>query len=329
MTENSADMSSTSQSDWVQAYDWAVVRLITHIAAGSKASRLLFGTVSLLSKERPRPASSAGLESCKVRSGRDGKLFFRRTTLSAADAITWYRSNTNTGLLTPVPSCASEVDPKLDGFLLAPMELVDDPQWPSLGLPVAADWDLGGPGNPAPFIGAGAQPALIHRRFGRADTFDAILRDTRAIEFIKRRLHIDLLAYREYLGSLTLIAPDPILKTIRNFIAEDKRGKGEDLVFRFVPRTGQTLAGLQGHGHREARQFTVAVRDQADPCRWSDGCAKPAARASERLCRHASNPRRHRRSTATSIPSLHQYQCWRCLKTRQGQSAAVGRAAVG
>ena len=54
-----------------------------------------------------------------------------------------------------------------------------------------------------------------------------------------------MLAYREYLGSLTLIAPDPIIKTIHNFIAEDKSGPGEDLVFRFVPRPGQTLTGLQ------------------------------------------------------------------------------------
>lgn len=240
-----AEAWSAAPSDWVDAYDWAVVRMATHFAAGSKAPRLLFGTVSLLSRERPRPVGSAVLESCKVRSGRDGKVFFRRTTLSARDAIRWYRSDTNAGFLTPMPSSVSEIDPKLDGVSLMSVELVDDPHWPALGLPVAADWDLGGPGNPAPFIGAGAQPARIHRRFGRTDAFDAVLRDARAIEFIKRRLRIDLLAYREYIGSLTLIAPDPIIKSIRNFVAPNKSGQGEDLVFRCIPRAGQTLAGLQ------------------------------------------------------------------------------------
>lgn len=241
----STEASATAAPAWSNAYDWAVVRLITHFAAGSKAPRLLFGTVSLLSKDRPRPTSVTGLETCKLRSGRDGKLFFRRTALSAIDAINWYRSDAETRFVTPVPSLAGEVDPKLDGVPLALTELADDPHWPSLGLPVAADWDLGGPGNPAPFIGSGSAPARIHRRFGSADKFESVLQDANAIEFVKRRLHIDVLAYREYLGSLTLIAPDPIIKTIRNFIAEDKTGRGEDLVFRFVPRPGQTLAGLQ------------------------------------------------------------------------------------
>lgn len=245
MTGADIDKPNSAEPDWSDVYAWAVVRLITHFAAGAKTPRLVFGTVSLLSRDRPRPTSGTGIETCKLRSGRDGKLFFRRTTLSATDAIKWYRSDARARFVTPVPSLAGEVDPKLDGVPLAQTELVDDPHWPSLGLPLAADWDLGGPGNPVPFIGSGSAPARIHRRFGNADPLGAVLQDAKAIEFVKRRLHIDMLAYREYLGSLTLIAPDPIIKTIRNFIADNKSGPGEDLVFRFVPRPGQTLTGLQ------------------------------------------------------------------------------------
>ncbi len=245
MTGASPEASDAAAPAWSKDYDWAVVRLITHFAAGAKTPRLVLGTVSLLSRDRPRPTSGTGLETCKLRSGRDGKLFFRRTTLSAIHAINWYRSDARARFVTPVPSLEGEVDRKLDGVPLAQTELIDDPHWPSLGLPVAADRDLGGPGNPAPFIGSGSAPARIHRRFGDADSVESVLQDAKALEFVKRRLHIDLLAYREYLGSLTLIAPDPIIKTIHNFIADDKAGLAEDLVFRIVPRPGQTLAGLQ------------------------------------------------------------------------------------
>ena len=66
-----------------------------------------------------------------------------------------------------------------------------------------------GRSHPAPFIGNSL--ARVHRRFGSQDGFEMMLADDAAVAFIARRLHIDLRMYREYLGSVALVAPDPML----------------------------------------------------------------------------------------------------------------------
>jgi hypothetical protein len=42
-------------SEFVDAFDWAVIRLATYVPQSAPQSRLLFGSVSLLTKDRRRP----------------------------------------------------------------------------------------------------------------------------------------------------------------------------------------------------------------------------------------------------------------------------------
>jgi hypothetical protein len=127
-------MTAAQESDFVSAFDWAVVRLATYFPASASEARLLFGSVSLLTKDRPRPSTSKGADSHKVGNGKSGKVFFRRTVLGARDAIAWYRGAGTDGITTPIPTEPSEVEKKKDGLALSPNSFEDDPQWPSLGV---------------------------------------------------------------------------------------------------------------------------------------------------------------------------------------------------
>ena len=239
-------MMAAHESEFASAFDWAVVRLATYFPASASQARLLFGSVSLLTKDRPRPSSSRGADSCKVGKGKSGKLFFRRTVLCAHDAIAWYRNAGADGITTPVPTEPSEVEETKDGIALSPISFEDDPQWPSLGVPLGTDLfsNAGGPGDPAPFRGPGAP--RVHRRFGDNTGFEAVIADDSAISFLKRRLHLDLSDYTEYLGGLALVVPDPVLRRLQHFLvpAQDADGP-ESLIYRLVPRPGQSVDDLK------------------------------------------------------------------------------------
>lgn len=237
---------ATQEHDFASAFDWAVVRLATYFPKSASQSRLLFGSVTLLTKDRPRPLGSAGADSHKVGKGKSGKVFFRRTVLRAHDAVTWYCDAGANGISTPVPTEPSEVDKKNDGIALSSTSFEDDPHWPSLGVPLGTDLfsNAGSPGDPAPFRGPGAP--RIHRRFGDNTGFEAVIDDGSAISFLKRRLHLDLSDYTEYLGGLALVVPDPVLRRVQHFLLRPQDTDGpERLVYRLVPRPGQSLDDLK------------------------------------------------------------------------------------
>ncbi len=239
-------MMAAQEGEFASGFDWAVVRLATYFSASASLARLLFGSVSLLTKDRPRPSSSIGVDSHKVGKGKRGKVFFRRTVLSARDAIAWYRGMGPTGITTPFPTEPSDVLKEMDGIALSPTSFDDDPHWPSLGIPLGTDLfsNAGGPGDPAPFRGPGAP--RVHRRFGDNTGFEAVIADGSAISFLKRRLHLDLSDYTEYLGGLALVVPDPVLRRVQHFLVPAQDAEGlERVVYRLVPRSGQCLDSLK------------------------------------------------------------------------------------
>ncbi|WP_155623536.1 VPA1262 family N-terminal domain-containing protein [Burkholderia vietnamiensis] len=178
--------------------------------------------------------------------GKSGKLFFRRTVLSAREAIAWYRSVGAHGITTPVPTDPSEVEDDKDGIPLTLTTFTDDPPWPSLGVPLGTDLfsSAGGPGDPAPFRGSGSP--RVHRRFGDNTGFEAVIADDAAVSFLNRRLHLELADYTEYLGGLALVVPDPVLRRVQHFLipAEDAGGR-ERVVYRLVSRPGQNFRDLK------------------------------------------------------------------------------------
>lgn len=227
----------TRDDQFLQDFEWAEIRLATF------DQRLLFATVKLLPKGRSKPELMNGVDNHKL-SGNRGCLYVRRTVLTANDAVRWYRT-IDEHSLTPLPSCTSDRDTKYDGVKLQCTKMIDDPIWPNLGLPY-------GDGlfssletvDPAPFIGNTS--SRVHRRFGDDKGFDNLLSDSRALAFLARRLHVNLNSYREYLGSVVLLVPDPVLNKIDNFlIPKGSDSDDEHIFYRFVPRAGQSLKGLK------------------------------------------------------------------------------------
>lgn len=166
--------------------------------------------------------------------------------LTASEAVEWYRNVSPGAFLTPVPSDPAEGDARLDGKPIAPSAFVDDPEWPTLGVPAGSDllFSPGGPGDPAPFVPSSSGSARIHRRFGNNSGFEALAADIAVLAFLKRRVHIDLADYTEYLGSLALVVPDPVLRRVQHFFVPSHDGMPENLVYRLVPRAGQTVSNL-------------------------------------------------------------------------------------
>lgn len=225
-------------------YAGAVIRLATLQKRRGQAGRLLFATVSLFPRSRPLPPPMKGLDQCTV--GKTGEtIFFRRVLLSVQEAVDWYRALGSGDDKSPTPSRSEERNSNYDGIQIEISTLIDDPTWPYLGLPIGEGFfaHLSGRSDPAPFIGNA--PARIHRRFGSQDGFDLMLANDKAVAFVARRLHIDLRLYREYLGSIALVAPDPVLKQIDHFMIPASADRGERIFYRFVPRAGESLAGLK------------------------------------------------------------------------------------
>lgn len=230
---------------FVNDFQWAVIRLATIQKKREEPGRLLFATVTLLSPDRPPPVKMDGVEHHKL--GKSGAtVFFRRTILKAQDAVDWYRSLGEGDSKTPTPYRPEDINPDLDGVLsITVSDFVDDPIWPNLGLPVGESLltQSSARSNPTPFIGSIS--SRVHRRFGNTEGFEALLTNNMALTFIAQRLHINLRDYPEYLGSLALVVPNPIIKQIDNFLVPASDGRGEQIFYRFIARPGKTLDGLQ------------------------------------------------------------------------------------
>jgi hypothetical protein len=64
---------------FVDAFDWAIVRLATYFPASASQARLLFGRVSLLTRDRRKSHGGSGADVHRLK-GKAGKVFFRRTS---------------------------------------------------------------------------------------------------------------------------------------------------------------------------------------------------------------------------------------------------------
>jgi hypothetical protein len=225
-------------------YAGAIVRIATLQKQRGQAGRLLFATLSLLPRGRPLPPPREGLDQCPV--GKTGEtVFFRCLLMTAQDAVDWYRALGSGDDKSPIPSRSEECNSKYDGIKIEISTLTDDPTWPYLGLPIGEGLFAhpSGHSHPAPFIGNTS--ARIHRRVGSQEGFDLMCADDKAVAFVARRLHIDLRLYSEYLGSIALVAPDPVLTQIDHFMIPASTDRGERIFYRFVPRAGESLDGLK------------------------------------------------------------------------------------
>jgi hypothetical protein len=243
---------SEAETALLVGYEWAIVRLATCLPDDKKdqPSLLVFASVEFVHSDRPKPDSTP-LDNNDVpphiRSERSSgsKIYFRRVAMRAADALAWYRNAAAGSLVTPL--AADEADRgRHDGGSLRAPPLIEEPPWPRLAFPISDQSLFGGDAYyPTPFVGPGAAQARIHRLMAAADPdLDGLARDPIVCTWLASRLHFRIDEYPELLGSIALIAPDPQVRSVKQYFARDKQGK-ERFVTQLQPRSGKNLDGLE------------------------------------------------------------------------------------
>ena len=195
-------------------YHGALVRLATMRAA--KKQYLLFGYVELFPRDIPVPESfSAGEKPWSVPNcGGDVTLAVSALPMSVVEALAWYeeaaRGRVTISLTAPVELAAPPlgVEPALGRFCVGET------------VPFAAQWH-GGP--------------RIHRLVPMEDPPEAVQTlgsNIAAREWLGANAGFDPFDYEEWLTSLSLFAPDPLLSGVGHFTLERNPDGSERVVLQ-------------------------------------------------------------------------------------------------
>ncbi len=196
-----------------------------------QARFLMFGFVELYPTEFPPPSETLEKNLPIRRLGRRNYLYVKRSCMSAQAAVDWYLRSIGGTVELP-----GEVDSKGKTKLLATAAFVQEPQWPHLI--TASDM--------IPFVPQFWQAPRVHHLL-QPDLLaeaQAAASDTEGRNWLSEQMFVDFEAYTELLGSLHLVAPDPILRAVDHRLST-KNPKQEASVLRFHPRSGKNIAGLR------------------------------------------------------------------------------------
>lgn len=207
-------------------YDEALVRLVT--VTHSQERYLLFAIVELLPFEVPRLKAIGEKENFG-----DLTIFCTATLLSVEDALDWYARALN--------GTASTLEgPKRS---LKTVKLGAEPPLGHLScgsdLPMLPHWHAGTRINqlvPVEELPKELNNALTSER----DKIDNWIRD---------RLQFDLLSYREYVGGLILLAPNPLIRSCTSTLLERLPDGRERALIKYPPRENASLDTLRIRVH--------------------------------------------------------------------------------
>ncbi|WP_206782035.1 VPA1262 family N-terminal domain-containing protein [Azospirillum argentinense] len=187
---------------------------------------LLFAMVELFPAELPLPDPTEE-QTFAVRSlGRQHSVYLRRIPMTVQDALEWHKRALQGTVLVP-DDTPTPVDLANSGF-------AQEPVWPYL----LATRTL-------PFLPWTSVRAHLAVQRVLPPEARRPLQDPRAVGWLSDRLHFDVLKHSEWMGSVSLVAPNPVLREVAHTlgVADDE----EFSDFRFVVRNGQTLDGLTLH----------------------------------------------------------------------------------
>jgi hypothetical protein len=213
----------------VEDYAYGLVHLAWY--REDKARFLMFGWVELYPTEFTAPSETP--EQCFPirRLGRQNYLYAKRTCMSAQAAVDWYLQCIGGTIALP-----GDLDPKGKAKHLATDGFVQEPRWPHLVMAV----------DSIPFVPYFWQSPRVHHLLqpDLPSQAQAAAAETEGRNWLSEQMFVDLEAYPELVGSLHLVAPDPILRAVNHgLLTNDPRQ--EVSVLRFYPRSGKSLIGLR------------------------------------------------------------------------------------
>lgn len=207
----------------VDLYKTASVTIAWLVRDGKRY--LVFGLVQGVATERPPPPAFPEMERRLRISEKWAGFCLQRWTLPFVDALTWYEAAREGVVVIP------PVDDGDDRKDIASGALMEEPAWPAL---IAAP--------EVPFA-RGAD--RLHSLYDQEPhpILEKLTDPPDAISWLSERLHFDLTAYSEYVGSFHLLLEDPILREVNHRLGIDEHG-GEYSEIELILRAGQTLDGL-------------------------------------------------------------------------------------
>lgn len=188
---------------------------------------LVFASAELLPTELPRPAEEPPMSLRVRRLGPRAQVFYRRYVTTALEALTWYQDCRagKFGLLQDDVHRETAHEP-----------LYEEPSWPQLVV-----------SNKFPI--SGDVPSVVRAHHLIPQDMPRVLkelfaREPAAAPWISDRLFFNLLRYPEYAGSVHLLVPNPVYRTlhVRLHVAENGR---ESTAIEVTPREGMSAEGLQ------------------------------------------------------------------------------------
>lgn len=195
---------------------------------------LLFGMVQLLPAEFPDARGC--LPKCLRAKPRSRKyLHYRRFAGSAAAALDWYRSAVSGD---PVTLPHDGYRTPGDGARLESGPFLQEPPWTHLvtskDLSFAPDW-----------MNCSRTHFLI-RKDPVPPFVSEIVQVNENRAMLKEWLNFDIVdAYRDYQGSICLVAPNPVYRSIeRSHLEQPRTRSAETVAYKVVARQGQHSSGL-------------------------------------------------------------------------------------
>jgi hypothetical protein len=216
-------------------YSWAIIRLTWAVDRSNKARILLCGCVELVPCEVPPPEAMG--ERYLELAGRRYFIYAHEVVVSAERGVRWFeeteggrsiRIGKNGGL----PDGDDPAAPQFTAATLAAEPPRPATVAPTVRVPFGADWH--------------GTPRVRHLIATTSDVLGRFTADERvnAARWLETELHLDLELLPEFWGSVHLIAPNPVFRTLRIRHESDDKGQSS-LVVAIVPRSGRTVSGLQ------------------------------------------------------------------------------------
>jgi len=250
-------VSSPFDVPWLVADDYrdALVLLAWQVERSHRS--LVFGLVELFPPELPPPDPRLELRLSYRERERNPRIYVEGFRLPIDRVLDWY-ANCCAGTVTlPIGEGVGA-----DEVILAHAAFSSEPPWPHL---VAT--------NDLPFLGGARGTVRAHHLFqvDKPSAIDLLMGCDEAVRWLSDRLFFDLKTYPEWVGSVHLVAPNPVFRELdrRREVSADGM---EATRVRFVARAGKALDGLRLHltehgqtGVTAAHSIQVAAPDTRVP----------------------------------------------------------------
>ena len=212
-------------------YGAGIIHLAWNLLAGERS--LLFACVELIPREMeawrecydPKGGYRLGSQSRH-------RIYARRIVVSVDQAIHWYESCVRGVVLRP--NDAGEFDDPERVFFVSALE--QEPVWPQVVCDVQTEFPFVAPWQLSPRL-----HHLVPAEPGPPSSWTPSEQKI-ATEWLNNELPLDLSKFREFWGSIHLVAPNPVLREVRVFrnSSSDHQGVSVEL----VPRSTVELRGL-------------------------------------------------------------------------------------